>query len=354
MMNDNRHTPNLFWPILLIGVGGLLLLTNLEVIDAVPWEAVWRLWPVFLVAAGINLLFGRGNRWLASLFSALLGIAVIAFLFFAPMIVESLPTPEMVTESFAEPGAGIEAAAVTLDFDRGNLTVDLLEDSTNFFEVVVSHDEELHYSSSGNQNRTIRLNLNDIGTPQFGFFFGEQSQINGDVGIAAGVPINLRVNIGGGSADLFLEELDLTQLRADSGSGSLEVILPGGSYPVRLSSGSGSITVESAQGVELDLRAEVGSGRITLTLGEDSEGEIYLDSGSGSINLVIPEGLAVEVSGDTGSGSVNVPNDFVRTSGDGSISGDSGTWQSPGFADSDSQLYIRFDIGSGSLRVEYP
>ena len=353
-MNDKRHSPNFFWPILLIGIGGLLLLTNLEVIDPFPWEVLWRLWPVFLVAAGINLLFGRGNRWLASLFSALLGIAVIALLFFAPMIVESLPTPEMVTESFAEPGAGIETADVTLDFDRGNLTVDLLEDSTNFFEAVVSHDEEVRYTSSGNQNRTIRLNLNDIGAPQLRFFFGEQSQIIGDIGIAAGVPTDLRVNIGGGSADLFLGELDLTQLRADSGSGSLEVILPGGSYPVRLSSGSGSITVKSAKGVELDLRAEVGSGRITMTIKEDSQGEIYLDSGSGSINLVIPEGLAVEISGDTGSGSVNVPSDFVRTSGDGSLSGDRGTWQSPGYADADLQVHIRFDIGSGSLRVEYP
>lgn len=353
-MNDDRNFPNLFWPILLIGIGGLLLLQNLGLIDPFPWNVFWRLWPVFLVAAGINLLFGRGNRVLSGLLSALLGIAVVALMFFSPMIVDSLPAPEMVTESFAEPDDGIETANVTLDFDRGNMTVYPLEDSLNFFEAVVTHDEEVHFNSSGSRNRSIRLNLNDVGAPQIGFFFGDQNQINAEIGMMPGVPTDLRINIGGGSADLFLEDLELTRLRADSGSGSLEVVLPAGHYPVDLGSGSGSISVATADVAALDLSAEVGSGRISLNLGEDTSGEMKLDSGSGSILVVLPEGLAVQISGETGSGSVNVPRDFIRISGEGGIGGDSGTWQSPGFDNSDTQLQIRFDIGSGSLRVEYP
>ena len=102
-MDENRRFPNLFWPIILIGVGGLYLLSNLGMIEMISFYEIWRLWPVFLVIAGVNMLFGRNNRWLASLLSGLLALLVVAFLFFAPMVMESLPTPEMQTESFEDP-----------------------------------------------------------------------------------------------------------------------------------------------------------------------------------------------------------------------------------------------------------
>ena len=151
-----------------------------------------------------------------------------------------------------------------------------------------------------------------------------------------------------------MADLEIEKLEANSGSGSLEVEMPAGDFSSVFGSGSGSISIETAPGSALDLRADVGSGRITIRIGEDSFGEVDLESGSGSITVTLPEGVAVQLRGETGSGSVNLPRDFVRTAGQDGVTGDSGTWQSAGFAQAEEQLYINFSLGSGSLRVQYP
>ncbi len=150
-----------------------------------------------------------------------------------------------------------------------------------------------------------------------------------------------------------LSGIMLEGLKADSGSGSLTVTLPEGDYPVDLSSGSGSVTVTTGGDSDLDMKVDVGSGRIVVTLADGNSGEVKLDSGSGSITVVVPEGLAVQVRGDTGSGSVNVPSGFVRTSGGENVVGDGGTWETEGFDQAEQQLVIRFDVGSGSIRVQF-
>ena len=46
-------TPRLLVGILIIGIGSLLLLGNLQILEV---EHIWRFWPVILLAAGINML----------------------------------------------------------------------------------------------------------------------------------------------------------------------------------------------------------------------------------------------------------------------------------------------------------
>jgi hypothetical protein len=54
-------------PVILIGIGGLFLLTSFNVIggNALGWAM--RLWPVLLVAVGMEILFGRRSVWLSGL-----------------------------------------------------------------------------------------------------------------------------------------------------------------------------------------------------------------------------------------------------------------------------------------------
>ena len=71
------------------------------------------------------------------------------------------------------------------------------------------------------------------------------------------------------AGDILLEKL-----KADSGSGSLLALLPEGDYPVDMSSGSESITVETAAESDLDMKLDVGSGRIVVTLADGNTGEV--------------------------------------------------------------------------------
>jgi hypothetical protein len=67
---------NLFFPIVLVGAGVILLMANLGMLTRDPFFFALQFWPVFLIAGGIQLLFGR-TRTLGTVVSVLLGLAVV-------------------------------------------------------------------------------------------------------------------------------------------------------------------------------------------------------------------------------------------------------------------------------------
>ena len=50
-----------FWPLLLIAIGLIFLLSNYGLIAGVSWLAVLNLWPLLLVLIGLDIAFAR--RW---------------------------------------------------------------------------------------------------------------------------------------------------------------------------------------------------------------------------------------------------------------------------------------------------
>ena len=188
----------------------------------------------------------------------------------------------MQTETFEVPLDGADSAEVHLDFDRGNLTVYGLASGANLFEAVVNHNERVTFRNTGASRQTIRLALNNTNAFRIGDLVSDQ-KVTGDVGLAAGLPLDLDIEIGSGNADLTLSALEIVSLQANSGSGTLDVVLPGGELVADLGSGSGSIKVETAEDSVLDLKANVGSGKITISVAEGTSGTLELDSGSGGI-----------------------------------------------------------------------
>lgn len=73
-----HHDTNLFWPIIFIGVGVLWLGINTGRLPAGNLAALINLWPILLVAAGVNILLGRRWQWMNLLFGAL----VVAGMFY--------------------------------------------------------------------------------------------------------------------------------------------------------------------------------------------------------------------------------------------------------------------------------
>ncbi len=71
----------LIWGILLLFIGGVLLLKNFGFIDFY-WSNVWHFWPIFLIIAGINILFKRSNAKTGNIISLAILIITLAFLFY--------------------------------------------------------------------------------------------------------------------------------------------------------------------------------------------------------------------------------------------------------------------------------
>src|SRR5512143_1397450 len=127
----------LFWPIILIGVGSILLLTNLGVIKGNPWNIILQLWPVLLIALGLEILFGgaTGGR---AVVSALLGLALVGGILW--ILIAHPPIPglnfnsNLQTTNISHPLEGVESAQANLSFGAGTNKIYVLSGSNNLIE----------------------------------------------------------------------------------------------------------------------------------------------------------------------------------------------------------------------------
>jgi len=71
----------LIWGILLLFIGGVLLLENFGVIDFY-WRNIWHFWPIFLIIAGIHILFNKNNSQTGHIISIAVLVIALSFLFY--------------------------------------------------------------------------------------------------------------------------------------------------------------------------------------------------------------------------------------------------------------------------------
>ncbi len=345
----NKRTPNVFWPVLLIGVGVLLLFSNFDIIEPVNLLFLLQLWPLLLIAVGVQVLVGRDRAWVSNLISVGLVVLAIVLLIFAQDLGFKPPSGNLYTEDFSEPVGKAEAADVNIEVDSGSVTINALKSGDNLVEgeaVYMEDQDDFLFDSDGDSDKEVTIDLNQddftSGFTWFFFFLGDQ-----EVGVSADltpdIPLDLQINTGSGGLDLNLSKLELSNLSANTGSGGITTTIPAGDYSADLLTGSGSIKVTLESDADVDLTARTGSGSITLNLAEGVSGTIHLNTGSGSITVNAADGVGVKAEGGTGSGSIR---GLILVSGD----EDDGTWRSDNFEDSDTTVTIKFGTGSGSFR----
>lgn len=69
------------WGIVLLFVGMVLLLENFNVIEFY-WRNVWSFWPVFLVIAGVNILFNKNKSETGNTISLAVLVVILGVVFF--------------------------------------------------------------------------------------------------------------------------------------------------------------------------------------------------------------------------------------------------------------------------------
>ncbi|MBN1249555.1 MAG: hypothetical protein JXC32_17975 [Anaerolineae bacterium] len=311
---SRRGSPSLFWPIALIGLGVLLLLSNMGLIPATSWAVLWRLWPIALIALGLDVLIGR--RSIAGaiaggvLILLLVGFAIAAALFAEqiPLLVDLARAPVMKVEHIEHPLDNVESADVTIDYTSLPGYLAALQDSGNLIEADVAYRGELVFNVN---NINGRANVN-LDTFQVGMAYGSlqsnREDAVWDVGLAGGLPIDLTLDAGSGSGDFDLTGLEITSFELDSGSG-----------------------------------------RIRLTLPESSSFTGTIDGGSGAITIILPPGVGLRLALDDGSGSFNPGERLRYASGD--VDDDS-VWETEGFGNADYRIELSLDQGSGSVTFE--
>ncbi len=331
-----RRGPSLFGPVLLIALGVLLLLDNLNMVPALNWGAALRLWPLLLVFIGLNIIVQQLPRPWGGLMSALVALLAVGAFGYVLIFGQDSdfvtrwtggPT-EVQVSTVAFPAAGIDTAEITLDFGAPAVTVSGLVDSPDVLAGTVSYLESMDFDARNRNGRAdISLSTRDGSrTPE------EQdwgTTYPWELGINPRIPTDLSLDVGSGAVVLNLEELALTDLNLDGGSGRLDAALPAGDYDV-------------------DYNAASGASRLTLP--PTGRQEIQIEAGSGSLTLTLPDGVAAQVEIDAGSGSVVVASTRLTAVEGGD---DGGVWQTADFdRDATSVLLLTIDGGSGSITIE--
>jgi cell wall-active antibiotic response 4TMS protein YvqF len=309
-----RRPPSLFWPIILIGAGVLLLLSNLGVVPWSSWSLLWRLWPVLLIALGLDVLIGRRSM-AGAIFSGvvllvLLGgaVALVVFAQNIPIWADLSEPAAWQIKDVEHPIGDIERATVDIDWSSPPGHLYALSDSENLIEGRIAYRGELVFGAHTRGDRADVQLYSESAGPWFGPFQSlPDEDRRWDVRLSPGALLDLNLNAGSGRCDFDLSELRLSALTLDVGSGAVTLALPGNNtLGATIEGGSGALTISLPRSIGARVILESGSGafrpgeRFRLVSGEqDDDGmwetrnwdtaehtvEITIDQGSGRVAI---------------------------------------------------------------------
>jgi hypothetical protein len=295
-----RQNAGIVLPVLLIGLGLLFFLNTMGVMDWSSWDNIWRLWPLVLVAFGLEILVGRRSVWGSLLIAGLLVAAVVFVLVLWAWQPQS--GRELTSETISQPTQGATRASVTISFGAGRLWLGELASSEDLVAgtVMRGNNETVtqdFYVSDGTAFYTLRSR----GRWALPFFGSDEGRRAWDLDLNPKVPTDLSIDTGVGEATLDFEKLTLTGLHLNMGVGDSTLTMP-------------------AHG---DLSAT-------------------LNGGVGNVTLNIPEGMAASIRVNSGLGQVDVAGDYARN-------GD--VYESPGYEGATDRLDLKIDGGVGNVRI---
>jgi hypothetical protein len=301
---EYKRGVRLFWPIILIGVGAILLLSNLGYIHGNPWTIMLQLWPVLLIALGLEILFGGSTGWRAVV-SALLGLALVGGILWILVAQPAIPglnfgASNLQTTNVSHPLNGVESARADLSFGAGANKIYALSDSNNLIEGQLQTYSSPNFSVSvSNDRATIVLGPGPTTIPMVIPFTSEETW---NVGLNSSVTYQLNLNAGVGQSNIDLSKLRISGGEIDGGVGTSDLYLSG-------------------------------QGKYRLTV----------NGGVGTIKIYVPAGLAVRAEVDGGLGSFNrLPN--MEEVG-------KNVYETPGFSTAENAVTLSIDGGVGSISM---
>jgi hypothetical protein len=332
-----RSGRSLFWPLILIGIGVIWLLTNLGVLSAANIGVLFRLWPLILIIIGVDLLVGRNSPVLRQ-WIGLGGVALILILMLIGPSLGLVTKLDVKTETYSAALADATSAAVSVSANAAQLTIKPLTDSNNLLNASVKYTGEIEFKNEGETERTISLKEkanNNFGLNGFDWLFAPaDQQLRWDIGLNPKVPLTLNISTGVGGATLDLTPFKLTGLNLATGTGGFNVTLPNveKTYNAQIASGTGGGKIVIQDGAAVTLN---------------------LSGGTGGFSIDVPDNAPVRIDGSTGVGGINVPSSFTRISGDDkNFMGADGVWESPTFKNAERQIIIQYKGGTGGLTIE--
>jgi len=324
-MSKRENKKDIVFAIFLIFVGTIFLLNTTGVVGWGIWEYILRFWPIFLILAGVKLIFG--GTLLSEIIIAIFALLLFAFVGIFSYLSHTAKTipflPERISTyiqegsyysgSVVEETLSIEAQEYN-DLQERKLNIDVgaskfsLTDDTDLedFLVLDSKYTEGHiepFLESSSTNDTLDINFETTSGRTFAFWRTTASP----------------------QFDLTLGQ---TPLSTD--------------INVTLGAGKGEIELTSLEIGEMNTR--VGAGKLDITFGKDALPEtLNVDVGAGAMTITLPENIGYKLDYQLGVGEISTNNEAIASFAGEGVE-ESGEW-------AEQIVQITANVGVGSLEI---
>lgn len=279
-------------PMFFIAIGTVILLNNLDIVQWNVWEVILNLWPVLIIAIGLDILVAR-----RSFLGAILAIILLAGILAGALWMMGDQTSAVTVvegEQFVQTLDGAQQAVVVVDPAVASLRIGTLPTGQSA-DTLVQGNLQIHSSGTFEREYVTRGSTGTLTLSHSGFR-GAYPTFRGfnwewELNFNPQVPIDLQVNQGAGNIELDLSSLNVTDLSIDLGIGRTEVFLPEGEEPINASvkGAIGEMILYIPRDKAVRLTSNTGLAFIEVPDGysQDNEGYAYNGTGSDSNNRLV-------------------------------------------------------------------
>lgn len=282
----SSNAPDIAGAFVLITIGLIFLLNNLGILSWDIWGELWKFWPIFLVLAGLEMVFGK--RWLGRLVVGTISLLLLAFiLVYSISVGINQERQQQLRERFpwwpqfqVITGEGTQTREwrvqksefgsfeyKKMDIDFGNGTI-MIADQAEMPEILLvkadySPKRHLPKVDSELQGTTLYTKIASDSIPFIGF---NLAPVTYDVRLSEpSKPLELDLAVGSGEASVSFNSQKVTKLTTRVGSGSATLRLSDQSIPqqkVVMDIGSGDATIHLPANVRVRVNYTIGSGEL--------------------------------------------------------------------------------------------
>ena len=302
-------TSHIFWGLLFIGLGLLVLINNFTTIF-MDWATIWKLWPLVVVLLGLSILvkhkYGKGV--IAGLAAIVLAFAIFASVKTATHLFHNdfeivlgdegdynFETTEY-TESFDS-----TLTFATLNFDAGAGSFNISKTTENLFDATTEGRKDNFYLKRYDSDNRSKI---DFLMQKTRFRIGSDNYKN--------------------RVEMSLNSRPVWDMNFDVGAASMDF----------------DLTELKTQNIDVDM----GAASITIKLGSLSpKTKLSIDAGASDINIYIPKESGCKISTDGALSSKHF-NEFEKINSD--------HFETANFSEAANKIYIDIDSGVSSISVD--
>lgn len=303
-------TSHIFWGLLFICLGLLILINNFSTIF-MDWASIWKLWPLVVVLLGISLLVKHkhGKSFIAGLAAVILALAIFASFKTATHFIrndfeivfdDDGDYKFKITEYSEKFDSTLQYA--TFNFDAGAGSFNISKATDKLFDAITEGKKDYFKLKRFDKDSTSKIDFSMYGKQII--TFGSRGYKNKvDMKLNPELIWDLTFDVGAASMDFDLTEIKAKNIDVNMGAASINLKL-GDKYP---------------------------------------ETNLSIDAGASDIDVYVPEKSGCRINTDGALSSKNF-NDFDKMK--------SGHYQTANFDEAQSKIYISIDSGVSSITVK--